>query len=189
MNAAPTAPDETAATPRTPPGELANYRDYLDHYRQTLARQTDGLSVQELATPSVPPSTLSLLGLIRHLAKVEHHWFRRVIEGRADLPRLYSGDDPDLDFAGVTTDEADAADAFDTWRADPGPPHRGVCPSRRPRGPAPRAHRRRHRVVASRPGWLVRPRRASGLARSPDGRGSMPRWRRARGRAGATAGR
>ena len=37
---------------------------------------------EQLARRSVPPSTLSLLGLVRHLARVEHSWFRRVLEGQ-----------------------------------------------------------------------------------------------------------
>lgn len=105
--------------PTALPGELANYREYLDHYRATLSRQCGGLSVKKLAKQPLAPSNLSLLGLVRHLAKVEHHWFRRVLEGQADLPRLYQVEgEKDWDFTGVTADEADAAEAFDSWHAE-----------------------------------------------------------------------
>jgi hypothetical protein len=57
--------------------ELANYRDYLTHYRRTLARKCEGLEPADLARRSVPPSTLSLLGLVRHMAYVEQAWFQR----------------------------------------------------------------------------------------------------------------
>ena len=77
------------------------------------------------------PSTMSLLGLVRHLARVEHGWWRRTIEGRADLPRLYRTDaDPDLDFNGAVADDAMVADAWRSWRDEVDPRPRGL---RRPR--------------------------------------------------------
>ncbi len=61
---------------------------------------------------------MSLLGLVRHLAKVEHTWFRRVMQGQ-DVPRLYwSEDDRDLDFHGAVADEAVVADAWASWRRE-----------------------------------------------------------------------
>jgi len=72
-----------------------------------------------MARRSVPPSTMSLLGLVRHLAAVEHSWFRRFIEGQQELPRLYkSPDDRDLDFNGAVADDAVVADAWESWRAE-----------------------------------------------------------------------
>lgn len=72
-----------------------------------------------MARRSVPPSTMSLLGLLRHLARVEHHWFRRWIGGRMDLPRLYwSEDDGDLDFTGAVPDDGVVGEAWATWRAE-----------------------------------------------------------------------
>jgi uncharacterized damage-inducible protein DinB len=62
---------------------------------------------------------MSLLGLIRHLAGVEHHWFRRFIEGQQDMPRLYkSPDDRDLDFNGAAADDTLVAQAWDTWHGE-----------------------------------------------------------------------
>ena len=46
------------------------------------------LDAAQLASRSVPPSTMSLLGLIRHMADVERHWFRRVM-AQTDAPPLY----------------------------------------------------------------------------------------------------
>lgn len=79
----------------------------------------DGLSPQQLAARSVPPSTLSLLGLLRHLARVEHQWFRQALGGQSDLPDLYvTEEQPDLDFDGaIGTDEC-VADAWETWRCE-----------------------------------------------------------------------
>ncbi len=61
-------------------GEKAVLAEYLDRYRMTFELKCEGLSAEQLATRSVPPSTMSLLGLIRHLARVEHSWTRRVFE-------------------------------------------------------------------------------------------------------------
>ena len=79
----------------------------------------EGLDADQLARRSVPPSTLSLIGLVRHLAQVENHWFQRTLQGRADKPRLYKRDDaPDWDFDGATPDPAVVKDAFATWQAE-----------------------------------------------------------------------
>jgi len=100
-------------------GELANYRDYLTHYRSTLARKCDGLSPEQLATRSVPPSTLSLLGLVRHMAYVEQAWFQRALQGNTGEPRPFTHpDDHDHDFnAAVGTAEC-ADEAFASWRRE-----------------------------------------------------------------------
>ncbi|HET7305773.1 MAG TPA: DinB family protein [Segeticoccus sp.] len=100
-------------------GEKAVLAEYLDRYRMTVELKCEGLTAEQLATRSVPPSTMSLLGLVRHLARVEHSWTRRVFEGQADLPRLYrTEEDPDLDFTGATADDEVVADAWATWRAE-----------------------------------------------------------------------
>ena len=100
-------------------GERAVLAQYLDHYRLTLELKCEGLTAAQLATRSVPPSTLSLLGLVRHLARVEHSWWRRVLEGQHDLPRLYrTDDDPDLDFNGAEGDDEVVADAWHSWRTE-----------------------------------------------------------------------
>ena len=56
-------------------------RAFLDYHRATLAMKCDGLSDEDLRRRSMPPSGLSLLGLVRHMAEVERNWFRRVING------------------------------------------------------------------------------------------------------------
>lgn len=82
-------------------GELAILRKYLTHYRFTLRMKCDGLSSEQLATRAVPPSTMSLLGLVRHLAQVEHSWFQRALQARLDTPRpFWSAEETDLDFDG-----------------------------------------------------------------------------------------
>jgi uncharacterized damage-inducible protein DinB len=100
-----------------PVGELATIREYLSNYRLTLGMKCENLSAQQLATRSVPPSTLSLLGLVRHMARVEHNWFVRSLQGHRHIPRLYwSSEDHDLDFNGALADPAVVEDAFATWK-------------------------------------------------------------------------
>lgn len=117
-----TAPDmwlDPDADPReggpTLGDERATVLEYLRVYRLTLRIKCDGLSPEQLATRSVPPSTMSLLGLVRHLAKVEQSWFRRVLAGQ-DVPRHYvSAGDPDGDFDGAVPDPEVVRDAFARW--------------------------------------------------------------------------
>jgi uncharacterized damage-inducible protein DinB len=110
--------DDPRETTTAPVGEKSVLADYLRRYRLTLEMKCSGLTAEELARRSVPPSTMSLLGLVRHLARVEHHWFQRVLQGR-DEPRLYrTEDEPDLDFDGAVADEAVVADAWATWRRE-----------------------------------------------------------------------
>ena len=102
-----------------PVGERATLLEYLNHYRHALERKCEDLDAEQLATRSVPPSTLSLLGLVRHLAKVEHSWFRRVLSEQPDLPRLFwSADDRDLDFNGAVAAPAVVAEAWEVWRRE-----------------------------------------------------------------------
>jgi len=106
-------------TDELPVGETTTLRQYLDRYRMTFEMKCEGLTPEQLATRSVPPSTMSLLGLVRHLAKIEHHWFRRTLAGRTDLAHLYfTEEEPDLDFdSAIGTDEC-VTDAWESWRRE-----------------------------------------------------------------------
>ncbi|MGK5531873.1 DinB family protein [Streptomyces sp. URMC 129] len=90
-------------------------RGFLDFQRATLAMKCDGLSDEELRRQSMPPSTLSLLGLVRHMAEVERVWFRRVINGE-DLSLVWS-EDGDFQTA-YDASTATRPEAFDAWRAE-----------------------------------------------------------------------
>jgi uncharacterized damage-inducible protein DinB len=95
--------------------ERTNLQEYLRVYRLTLRMKCDGLSPEQLATRSVPPSTMSLLGLVRHMAKVERDWFR-LRGAREDAPRLYwSEADRDEAFSGAVGDQAVVDEAFARW--------------------------------------------------------------------------
>jgi hypothetical protein len=77
-----------------------------------------GLDAEALARRSVEPSTMSLLGLVRHLAEIERASFRKVMAGQ-DAPRLFCSDtDRDGDFDGAVPDPRVVAEAWDAWRAE-----------------------------------------------------------------------
>jgi uncharacterized damage-inducible protein DinB len=69
-------------------GERGLLEGVLDRQRDTLRWKCAGLTGEQLARQAVPPSDLSLLGLLRHVADAERAWFRRRF-GRQDLPELY----------------------------------------------------------------------------------------------------
>jgi uncharacterized damage-inducible protein DinB len=99
-------------------GERATLLDYLRRYRLTLEMKCEGLDPEQLARRSVPPSTMSLLGLVRHMADVERNWFRRVM-ARADAPPLYwSKDVPDADWLGSVAAPAVVDEAWRAWREE-----------------------------------------------------------------------
>ncbi|MEV4061697.1 DinB family protein [Nonomuraea dietziae] len=104
--------------PRIDPPAAGDERElltaFLDWHRETLAVKCAALTDEQLRERAVPPSAMSLLGLVRHLTDVERYWFRRVLEG-ADLPALYWNDVDDVEFdvADVPADEALAV-----WRAE-----------------------------------------------------------------------
>ncbi len=89
---------------------------WLEWQRATLARKCAGLGAEDLRRRSVEPSTLSLLGLVRHMADVERGWFRRCLLGEDVPPLHYSRDNPDGDFDDV--DSADVGDAFARWEQE-----------------------------------------------------------------------
>ncbi|MEU1132545.1 DinB family protein [Streptomyces sp. NPDC005900] len=92
----------------SPEGELATLLDFLTNYRTTLRMKCEGLDPEQLARRSVPPSTMSLLGLLRHLAEVERDWRNWINEGDP-LPKLYGEKDADFDGAVAEQAVVDAA--------------------------------------------------------------------------------
>jgi uncharacterized damage-inducible protein DinB len=99
-------------------GERATLREYLRLQRLTLEIKCSGLDPAQLAERSVPPSTMSLLGLVRHLADMERGWMRRRMAG-LDAPRIF-GDpgNPDGDFDGAVADPAVVEQAWRIWRQE-----------------------------------------------------------------------
>ena len=88
---------------------------FLDRQRATLAVKCDGLTDDQLRERAVPPSSLSLLGLVRHMAEVERNWFRPVLGGEP-MALIFA---PGLNWeVAWDVSAADAAEAFRLWRAE-----------------------------------------------------------------------
>ena len=148
----------------------------LDLQRATFLHKCGGLTGEQLTLRTVGDSTLSLLGLARHLAGVERWWFRNHLGGEADLPWVFfTKDNMEGDFNDGTAEsapgdfeiyhrEVEAARAVAAARSLDDTFHRpngeladlrwlfiyldrGVRPAQRPRRPPARAHRRTHRLV------------------------------------------
>lgn len=104
----PERPDERV-DPAKVGAERAVLDQWLDLYRDTVLLKIAGLDAEQLAQRSVPPSTLSLIGVVRHLTEVEAYWLRVVLDDEADVPDYYCvPEHPDGDF-----DLAQAATAAD----------------------------------------------------------------------------
>ncbi|MEU4567849.1 DinB family protein [Micromonospora sp. NPDC023956] len=96
-------------------GERETLRAFLDYQRATLTMKCEGLTDEDLRRRSMPPSTLTLLGLVRHMAEVERTWFRRVIAAE-DVPLVWS-DRGDYQVA-YDASTATRAEAFAAWQAE-----------------------------------------------------------------------
>jgi len=98
--------------------ERATLTEFLRGQRLTLQLKCEGLDAEQLARRAVEPSTMSLLGLLRHMAEVERGWFRRRFAGQ-DVPRRYQSEqDPDGDFDGAVADPAVVEEAWAAWREE-----------------------------------------------------------------------
>lgn len=105
--------DDTRTEPPVAGGERETLSAVLDLHRATFELKCAGVPRERLSERAMPPSALSLHGLVRHLAAVERWWFRIQFSGE-DLPLLYySDDDPDQDFDRL---DGDVSDAFAVWR-------------------------------------------------------------------------
>ncbi|MER7625360.1 DinB family protein [Streptomyces sp. NPDC126503] len=96
--------------------ERGKLLESLRHFRLTIEMKCAGLDAGQMARRSVPPSTMSLLGLVRHMAEDERHFRRMAGE---DSPRIYrTPEDRDGDWNGAVADPAVVEDAWRQWRAE-----------------------------------------------------------------------
>jgi uncharacterized damage-inducible protein DinB len=105
---------------RPEPDRLAGEREaleqWLDYQRDTLLSKCAGLSAEQLKTRSVPPSGLSLLGLVRHMVEVERWWFRMHAAGEDIGYEFCTDDNEEADFDDL--DSADAEADLETFRRE-----------------------------------------------------------------------
>lgn len=111
---------EPADDPRTEPPSMGDERatlvGFLRWQRETLELKCSGLDATAMARRSVEPSTMSLLGLVRHMAQVERGWFRGFLAGQ-DAPALFPVT-PDEDFDGAVGDPEVVAAAWALWQEE-----------------------------------------------------------------------
>jgi uncharacterized damage-inducible protein DinB len=110
-----TAPDVERPEGDNAGDERTTLTGYLAFHRATFLHKCAGLDGEQLARRSVEPSTLSLLGLARHLAKVERIWFPIRFAG-ADLAPLHPERDSDFDGVDPARAEEDYAQLVEEQR-------------------------------------------------------------------------
>ncbi|TWP31686.1 DinB family protein [Leekyejoonella antrihumi] len=109
------ADDDRPRIPRVA-GEREALTAYLEYYRATVEMKCRGVTREQARTRAMPPSTLSLHGMVRHLAGVERWWFQQNFE-RRDVPFLFiTTDNPNLDFDPPS--DADFETDLEAWRAE-----------------------------------------------------------------------
>ncbi|NVM99702.1 DinB family protein [Arthrobacter sp. SDTb3-6] len=100
----PDVPDTRTAPPFMA-GDRESLESWLEFYRQTLPIKVGGLTAGQLCQAAVPPSALTIAGIVRHLTDVERYWFSNVVAGTAQ-PARYGAEDPDADFNAYSPDTA-----------------------------------------------------------------------------------
>ncbi|MBO0853382.1 MAG: DinB family protein [Nocardia sp.] len=99
--------------------ERTTVEGWLDFHRTTLAIKCEGLDDELAARAAVPPSTLTLTGLVQHMAEVERNWFGRVFAGEALSPIYDPQADPDGPDGGFDLAQGTGLrDALTTWQAE-----------------------------------------------------------------------
>jgi uncharacterized damage-inducible protein DinB len=102
--------------PSTTAPERAMLEQWLDYHRATLEMKCEGLSPDQLRDRSTPPSNLTLLGLVRHMAEVERGWFRNIFRGEKAPDIFCTEDNPEGDFNDLDTVPPEEALAI--WHAE-----------------------------------------------------------------------
>jgi hypothetical protein len=106
---------EFRADPATAAGEREMLQGFLDFHRGTLLWKVSGLTGEQLVQRSVEPSSMSLIGLVRHLTEVERYWYQVCLAQRAVQPTYWTDEHPDGDFDLV--DPARAEQDLEDYRA------------------------------------------------------------------------
>ena len=89
---------------------------WLNFHRDALAAKCDGLTPDQLVLASAPPSTLSLLGLVRHLTEMERHYLVHALSGEDRGFHYCTSENPDADIEGI--DASMAEDSMRRWHSE-----------------------------------------------------------------------
>ena len=110
-----TAPDATRDDSPLDLPEREALQAFITWHRQTLLWKVAGLTGEQLVSRAIPSSTMTLLGIVRHMAQVERHWWRHRVAGE-DIPNLYLDDD---EWTRLDPDNAvhDYQQLLDEWPA------------------------------------------------------------------------
>jgi uncharacterized damage-inducible protein DinB len=107
------------AADRPEPPEVADERatltGFLDYQRATLAWKISDLGADDLRRRAVASSSLSLLGLVRHMAEVERGWFRKELAGESIGDIWTAQERPEAAF---DVENADVGEALAVWEAE-----------------------------------------------------------------------
>jgi Protein of unknown function (DUF664) len=103
-----TAPEVNRSEPPLVSGERESLEAWLGYQRETLLLKCSGLTAEQLKEHAVPPSGLSLLGIVRHMTDVERWWFRVHGANQEMTFRYFTEDNLDADFEELSTAEASA---------------------------------------------------------------------------------
>jgi uncharacterized damage-inducible protein DinB len=117
MTSRPQADDHLPEKRAVPP-PAGDERDiltgFLEYHRQTVLLKCAGLTPEQLLLRATPPSSLCLLGLVRHLTEVEYGWLAERFAG-GEVKDVYGEGDADFDI--VEADEQSVAAAFARYAA------------------------------------------------------------------------
>jgi hypothetical protein len=110
-----TAPDVTREEFPLDLPERGGLEAFITWHRQTLLWKVAGLTGTRLVSHAIPTSNVTLLGIVRHMAQVERHWWRHSVAGE-DIPNLYLDDD---EWTRLDPDHAaqDYQQLLDEWPA------------------------------------------------------------------------
>ncbi len=112
------APSVDRREPARESGERQALEEWLDFHRDTLLWKCSGLTADQLKQRAVPPSRLSLLGLVRHMTEVERWWFRMHADQQdLEFPYEEGADFEDLDAADATANLATYLGEIEAARA------------------------------------------------------------------------
>jgi Protein of unknown function (DUF664) len=109
------APEIVREDPPLLADERTSLTSWLEFHRATMQQKCAGLSGAQMVQPAVPPSGLTLLGLVQHMTSVEWWWFEHVFAGGTMPEPICTDDDPEVEFHALDPDQVD--DALAAFRA------------------------------------------------------------------------
>jgi hypothetical protein len=92
------APELVRDDPPLVADERASLASWLDFHRTTLRQKCQGLTGQQMVQAAVPPSAMTLLGLVQHMSLVEWGWFEHSFADGPTSEPMETGGDPEAEW-------------------------------------------------------------------------------------------